>query len=304
MHEYAILCPGQGSQTPQMFDMVVANVAGRDVVETFSDMLKTDLVARARSGDRLFDNDFAQPAIVALACGTWAALSPWLPTPLAFAGYSVGELSAWSCAGALDTRVAAAAAQARALAMTQHAPQGCGMLATGGLPVSVLCSHANRLHLAIVNDRDHIVLSGTDADMVQAQERLSAHGAWTRRLDVHVPSHTPLLAAAASEFSTWLLTVPTRQIAAPIIRGIDGRRCLDASYLCHALSRAICETIRWDDCRREITECGGQILLELGPGRALTRLADHDDPRPVARSTADFRSLDAAAEWLMRQLET
>lgn len=303
MHEYAILCPGQGGQTPQMFDLVASHPDGRAVLEAFGDVLSTDLVARARAADRLFDNDNAQPALVALACATWAVLEPMLPAPALFAGYSVGEVSAWSCAGAFDHRNAATTARARAAAMTAHAPASCGMLATGGLPIPALLSHAEGMHLAIVNDDDHIVLGGTAHDLEAAQERLVRHGAWIRRLDVHVPSHTPLLAGASAEFGAWLQPVPLRPASAPVIRGIDGRRCLRSDDLKEALPRAIAEPIRWIDCQREIGECGARVWLELGPGRALTRLAESAEAKPVTRSVADFRSLEAAAAWVVRQLE-
>lgn len=302
MQELAILCPGQGSQSPDMFHLVIGHARGREVLEAFSDAGACDLVARARAGDRLFDNDYAQPALVALACATWAVLEPWVPPPALFAGYSVGEVSAWSCAGAIDYADAATTAQARAAIMSAHAPPDCGMLAAGGLPIPVLLSHASGLHLAIVNSDDHVVLGGRVDEMVAAQDRLSSHGAWTRRLDVHVPSHTPLLEAASSEFAAWLQRIRPRPISAPVIRGTDGRRCLRPSDLLEALPRAIAQPIRWGDCQREIAECGAGVLLELAPGRALARLADSAERHFVARSVADFRSLEAVAEWVRNRL--
>ncbi|MBA3595966.1 MAG: acyltransferase domain-containing protein [Methylibium sp.] len=303
MQDYAILCPGQGSQSPDMFELVAADPRGREVLEEASDTLAYDVLAKARSGDGLFDNAFAQPAMVALARATWALLEPQIPTPALFAGYSVGEVSAWSCAGAWDVRLSVAVAVARARIMDAHSPPNYGMLAARGLPLERLLAHATGLHLAIVNDVDHAVLAGADAALGAAEATLASHGAWTRRLGVHVPSHTPVLKTAASKFGAFLATTPSQPVSAPVLRGVDGRRCLQSSEAPQALQRAVCEPIRWDDCMREIVESGVRVVLDLGPGRALANLCSQAHPQLTARSVADFRSARGVVDWLHRQVE-
>ncbi|MBA3623370.1 MAG: acyltransferase domain-containing protein [Methylibium sp.] len=302
MQHYAILCPGQGSQSPDMFELVAADPRGREVLEEASHTLAYDVLAKARSGDGLFDNAFAQPAMVALARATWTLLEPQVPTPALFAGYSVGEVSAWSCAGAWDVRLSVAVAVERARLMDAHSPPGYGMLAARGLPLERLLAHAPGLHLAIVNDIDHAVLAGADAALGAAEAALASHGAWTRRLDVHVPSHTPVLQTAASEFGAFLATTPIRPVSAPVLRGVDGRRCLQSSEAPQALQRAVCEPVRWDDCMRGIVESGVRVVLDLGPGQTLAKLCAQAHPELVTRSVADFRSARGVADWLHRQL--
>ena len=69
-----------------------------------------------------------------------------------------------------------------------------------------------------------------------------------------------------------------------------------------ALARAIARTIRWDRCQQQLVESGVGIVLELGPGHALARMAAESMPDVAARSVSDFRSLDGVAQWLTRQL--
>lgn len=304
MSGFAVVCPGQGTQSPDMFDLACADPHGAEVIAEFSDALDCDLLARVKSGEGLSDNRLAQPAMVASALATWTLLAPRLPAPALFAGYSVGEVSAWSCAGAWDIRQTAAVIRTRAKLMDEAAPPGCGMLAVMGLDARSVRTKAAEasLHVAIVNDADHVVLAGRVADIQAAGTWFDAHGARTRRLDVRVPSHTPMMSDAARAFETFLQASSWSPVDAPVLRGIDGRAVERGEDGVLALSRALAEPIRWDDCMQALVEAGVTVVLELGPGRSLTKLCADAHPHLVVRSVADFRSADGVATWLERQL--
>lgn len=306
MRDYAIVCPGQGTQSPDMFDLVATHPRGLAVLQAFGAALGRDLVAEAQAGTGLHANAWAQPALVALARASWEILAPELPAaPAAFAGYSVGEVSAWSCAGAWDVAGSARLAATRAALMDAASPPGSGMLAVRGLPLRAIGEQADAagLHVAIVNGDDHAVLAGPTAALDAAEAALAPRGAWLRRLEVQVPSHTPLLAAAAERFAAVVADVPARAPAAPVLRGIDGRRCFDAPGGLAALARAIAEPVRWADCMRELSESGVRVVLELGPGRSLAKLLAEAQPDIDVRSAADFRSWRGVADWLRARLD-
>lgn len=304
MRDYAVLCVGQGSQSPEMFDFALAHPAGREVVEAFADAIGLDLVAHARTGNDLFENAFAQPALVAASLATWAVLGAHLPEPRLLAGYSVGELAAWGCSGAWSAAECAAIATTRARVMDEATPVGCAMLAVRGLRRGEVAALAGDLHRAIVNGVDHVVLAGDEARLAAASERLVTRGATVRRLQVRVPSHTPILRAASDAFRDALVTSPPRDVAIPVLRGVDGQPCRRGADAGDALARAISQTIRWDRCEEQMAEAGALVLLELGPGNALTRIASESEHPFISRSVADFRSLDSVVAWLIRQLET
>ena len=52
----------------------------------------------------------------------------------------------------------------------------------------------------------------------------------------------------------------------------------------------------------ELREAGCAVLLELGPGIDLTRMARDRLPGVVIRSIAKLRSLDCAVAWVTRPL--
>lgn len=301
MTPFAILCPGQGAQSPTMFDLVIDDPEGAAVVDAFSTAAGIDLVARSAANDRLDANVQAQPAVVAATLATWTLLARHLPAPTLFAGYSVGEVSAWACAGAWSLADAALVTTRRARAMDAYGPNDCGMLAVRGLSRDEIEGRAD-LFVAIVNGSDHVVLAGPDAALEAASIAFAARGAWVRRLDVRVPSHTPLMREAATHFAEAVQPVATHDVTSRVLRGVDGASCRRGVDAISALSRAICEPIRWDACQRALSEAGVGVALEIGPGRALAGLCAAQCPGVVVRSVADFRSLDGVVDWLLRQL--
>jgi [acyl-carrier-protein] S-malonyltransferase len=303
MGELAILCPGQGTQSETMFDLALATEKGAATLAAFSTAAGEDVVARVRAGDRLFDNAFAQPAMVGAALATWAALAEQLPAPALFAGYSVGEVSAWACAGAWSAADVPRVANARAMAMDRFGPPDCGMLAVRGLPAAQAADWVPGLAVAIVNEGDHVVLAGPIRLLDEAEPMLAARGAWTRRLDVRVPSHTPSMAAAARAFSDAVAGIAHRDVAARVLGGTDGTGRSRGADAAATLARAIDHTLRWDACMNAIRESGVRVALELGPGRSLANLCQANCPEVSVRSIADFRTIAGVVNWVVRELE-
>jgi [acyl-carrier-protein] S-malonyltransferase len=304
MADLAVLCPGQGTQTETMFDIALESAGGAGVLAAFAEAGAADLVGRVRAGDRLFENAFAQPAMVAAALALWTTLSERLPAPALFAGYSVGEVSAWACAGGWSAVDAARVAAARADAMDRFSPPACGMLAVRGLPADEGAGWVDGLDVAIVNEADHVVLAGPVALFDEAERLLGGRGAWTRRLDVHVPSHTPSMTRASEAFAAALRDLRCRDVAARVLGGVDGvgrKRGVEATDL---LARAVRETLRWDACMAAIRESGVRVALELGPGRSLANLCQANCPEVSVRSIADFRTVDGIVNWVVRELDT
>src|ERR1700689_238253 len=193
----AILCSGQGGQHPAMFDLVgncpeaepvfaaAAAVWGRDP-RTF--------VKEAAPAD-LFSDFTGQILCCTQALAAWAALGTDRPTRAVIAGYSIGELAAWGCAGAFDELSILRLAQRRAAVMDEAAPKESGLAVITGLrrPIieAILARHA--LSVAIVNDVDSFTIGGGRPALRAACEEAAAWGAnRPLMLPVAVPSHTPL----------------------------------------------------------------------------------------------------------------
>jgi [acyl-carrier-protein] S-malonyltransferase len=235
----------------------------------------------------------------------WEALRAFLPEPRALAGYSVGELAAYGCAGALEPGEAARLARVRALAMDDAFAGPGGLVAVRGLPLprmQRLCAE-HGVEIAIINDLDRLVIGGPREALNSCAGAAQAAGAKVTPLNVALPSHTTLMRPAAQKFRLALEAAAWRAITIPVMAGISGAPVYARAQAIDVLSLQVAQTVNWAACLEGLMEMGCSCLLELGPGNALSRMARERFPDLPARSVADFHSLDGVIDWARRQLE-
>jgi len=295
---FALLFSGQGTQHPAMLPWL----ADDSLVRGMCAQLGIDDWRRALADpDWAERNDNAQTLLTGLALAAWGQLVPMVPSPAAVAGYSVGELAAFSAAGVIDSATAAVLAPQRAEAMDRCAARSPGgLLAVSGLSEQKL-EHLRveaGLELAIRNGNASVVLGGPIAALDDAERTAKAAGAQCTRLRVNVASHTPWMREAAESFSLTLAEVPFH---APkvVLFSNAGDRIRDAKSARAALAAQIAQTVRWDECMENILARQVRCVLEVGPGQALARMWNQRYPSIPARACDDFRSADAIAAWLI-----
>jgi len=292
-----LLCPGQGGQHAGMFDLARTDVQAAAWLE-LAGLPAFDAAA-------MFDNCIAQPTIVGATLAMWQALRPRVPKPALVAGYSVGELSAYGVAGALDPLDCVQLAATRAQLMDAQAgttpPQA--LVAIGG----VLIERARALAgdhgfaIAIVTGSDGCIAGGLAVQLPQLAQAVTTAGGSLQLLPVGIASHTALMAGAVVPFSDALLAAPWRAPICPVLSGTGAAPVTDRGRAVAALSRQLSAPILWSDCMDACFEAGITVALELGPGAALARMLQARQPHIACRSVADFRSLDGIVAWLDRQ---
>jgi [acyl-carrier-protein] S-malonyltransferase len=297
----AILCSGQGAQHPAMLDMIEDHQAASEIITTGEAELGFDLHEALKQGDRIFHNAIAQPLISLTQLALWTALRPDAPSPAAFCGYSVGELGAYACSGALDAVELARIAAARAALMDQAAAATHGsMLALQGLrrdEVAILCEEY-RAWIAIAIGTEEFVIGGEDAALSQLSAAFVERGAKLTRLKVGVASHTPLLSNAVQSFRAVLDASSIAAPVTPVVAGIDAAWVVRRETVIEKLAQQLDRTIEWGACMDTLYERGCRVFLELGPGRALARMTQARFADADARSVDDFRSLEGVSSWM------
>jgi [acyl-carrier-protein] S-malonyltransferase len=289
-----------------MFDLALAASAGQRVLEAARRVLGEDPVALARSGaGRVFANAVAQPLVCAATLATWEALRDRLPLPRVVAGYSVGELSGWACAGGLDAAEAVGLAARRAAAMDQATSGPAGLLALRGLPLARLeqLAAAAGAALAIVNGPDHVVAGGGAAALAALAASATASGATTvLRLPIDVAAHTGALAAAVAPFAAALAASGLHDPQVPVLAGTSGLPLRRRAEGVQALSTQLSHRLEWARCLAAAAELGCTVFLELGPGQALTRMVEELVPGAAARAVAAFRGVEGVLRWVEQRL--
>ncbi len=303
----AILCPGQGAQHPGMFAALRTEPLAREVIDEASHLLDLDLwrLDQEPVDERLFQNAVAQPLICSAALAAWRALSTRVPEPVLCAGYSIGELAAYGCCGALSVAAMVKLAHARAVLMNACDSAHGGMLAVRGLlkpQLDVICARFGA-QIAIENGADHFVIGGARPALEQIAGHAAQEGASTvRMLQVSIISHTSVLEPVAFAFKARLRGVAAQAPVFPVLAGISGAAVDNWPAAVDALAAQLMQTIRWSTCIEAAVERGATAFLELGPGASLVRMLQESHPELHARSLSDFRSIDGAARWVERVL--
>jgi [acyl-carrier-protein] S-malonyltransferase len=309
MNDWALICSGQGAQSPALFSQFPFTAAGLAVRQRVLDSgtlpapVAAWLAAPSAHPEQIYQDAFAQPLLCLYQAMVWAELAPLLPAPHLAAGYSLGELSAYGCAGVLAAEDVVALAAERARLMDAAAPPGRMIAVTGASPATAAALAAPLGgHLAIAISETHCVL-GCLADRAEA---LAAALKSTARdaviLPVSVASHTPLLDAAVAPFREALRTRPCARFHFSVLAGIDATAVATAAAMLRTLPEQIHHTLRWDLVRSRLTEGGCPVLLELGPGSQLAHIALAEDGLRDVRSVSEFRTPSGIAAWLKRAL--
>ncbi|NDZ18669.1 ACP S-malonyltransferase [Variovorax sp. WS11] len=294
---FALLFSGQGNQHPAMLPWIADDA----IVDDMRTRLGVEDWRRALADPGWAErNDNAQTLLTGLALAAWSQLAPLVAPPAAIAGYSVGELPAFSAGGVLEPAATVELARRRAEAMDECAARAPGgLLAVSGLSRIGLerLRAQTGLALAIRNGEDSVILGGPIAALVQAQPMAEHEGAQCTRLRVNVASHTPWMREAADRFSRTLENV---RFHAPrvVLFSNAADRIRDASSARFALAAQIATTVRWDECMENVMGRQVRCVLEIGPGQALARMWSQRYPSVPARACDDFRSAAAIAAWL------
>jgi [acyl-carrier-protein] S-malonyltransferase len=299
----AILCSGQGAQHPAMLDMIADHPDAHNVIKAGEAVLGFKLRDVLAQRDGMFRNAVAQPLICLTQLALWTALRQDAPKPAAFCGYSVGELAAYACAGALDAAELARIAIARAALMDKAAAATHGgLLALQGLRrdvVARLCA-GQRAWIAIAIGAEEFVVGGEDAALARLNKELSERGAKLTPLKVGLASHTPLLSDAVQPFRALLTASALAAPATPVVAGIDAAWVVRRETAIDKLALQLDHTIEWAGCLDMLYERGCRVFLELGPGRALARMTQARFADVDARAVDDFRSLEGVSSWLAK----
>ncbi|XHS76952.1 acyltransferase domain-containing protein [Burkholderiaceae bacterium UC74_6] len=299
---FALLFSGQGTQHPDMLpwlvdDSLVRATCVRLGVEDWRSALADPEWAQRNSN--------AQTLLTGLSLAAWLQVAGHVARPTAIAGYSVGELAAFSAAGVISAQAAAGLATQRAEAMDRSAAAvPGGLLAISGLEeerLKQLCVEFG-LALAIRNGIESVIVGGPREALDVAAVSATRSGGQCTRLRINVASHTPWMTEAAASFAGALSSVDFQAPQTLLFSNVADR-IRDAASARFALATQVNHTVRWDECMENIAARQVSCVLEVGPGHALSRLWNTRFPAIPARSSDDFRSVTAVSSWLNRSAD-
>jgi [acyl-carrier-protein] S-malonyltransferase len=305
MSKFAIVFPGQGSQTVGMLAELGEQY---DVVQqTFaeaSDALGYDLWSLVQNGpaEDLNQTFRTQPALLAASVAIWRVWqSLGLEMPTILAGHSLGEYSALVCAGVIDFSQAIKLVELRGQLMQEAVPVGSGaMFAIIGLDDNAIANAcieaANGQIVSPVNFNSpgQVVIAG-EKDAVQRAGELCKEAGAKRALPlpVSVPSHCALMKPAADKLAETLKAMTFNLPEIPVINNVDVIAESDPEKIKDALVRQLYNPVRWTETVQKMHDQGIEKLFEVGPGKVLTGLTKRIVKTLAAEAVNDTASLNS-----------
>jgi [acyl-carrier-protein] S-malonyltransferase len=278
------LFPGQGSQEIGMAsDLFKADAPFRELVSRASERTGSDLEKICLRGPEreLTRTKNLQPLLVCVSLGYLRHLTEKGIRADKVLGHSLGEISALAAAGIVSFETAVDIAAKRGELMDATAAR-----LSGGMAAVISSEREAVLHLlaqkfpndqiVLANDNapNQLVISGEIAALEQfaalvASEKLGQ----CRRLAVAGSWHSPLMAQARREFSSWLDTIEFHPPKVPLIFNVTAGAESDPQKIRQLVARNLVEPVRWRTAMDSLRGAEKAALFEIGPGRVLSGLA-------------------------------
>ena len=283
---FSVIFPGQGSQMVGMgkefydkFDLV------KNLFKEADDTLNfpiSKLILEGPKGELDLTVN-TQPAIFLVSYSIYNVIKKEFNIDLSkakyFAGHSLGEYSALSCAGYLNLSETLKILRIRGDAMQNSVPKGeGGMVAVLGSTVEIiekiLKDNEQNLSIQIANDNSEgqIVLSGKTDDLDKLILILKENTIKNIKLPVSAPFHCSLMNKATNIMSNELNKLNFIEGENKLISNVTANEISNTSELKDLLVKQIENRVRWRESVINMINNDVNHFIEIGPGKVLSGL--------------------------------
>ena len=283
---FSVIFPGQGSQIVGMgkeffdkFDIV------KNLFKEADDTLNFPISKLILEGpkDELDLTANTQPAIFLISYSIYNVINKEFNIDLSkakyFAGHSLGEYSALSCAGYLSFSDSLKILRIRGDAMQNSVPKGQGgMVAVLGSTVEtiekILKDNEQNLSAQIANDNSEgqIVLSGKIEDLDKLIIVLKENNIKNIKLPVSAPFHCNLMNKATNIMSEELNKLNFIKGDNKLISNVTAKEISNTDELKDLLIKQIENRVRWRESVINMINNDINHFIEIGPGKVLSGL--------------------------------
>ncbi len=283
---FSVIFPGQGSQAVQKgkefydkYDLV------KNLFNEADDVLGISLSKIILEGpkEELDLTINTQPAIFLISYSIFNVIKKEFEIDLNsakyFAGHSLGEYSALSCAGYLNFAQTIKLLKKRGEAMQNAVPEGeGGMVAVLGSKVEIiekiLKDNSDSFFAEIANDNSEgqIVLSGKSVDLNKLIETLKSKSIKNIKLPVSAPFHCKLMNKATNIMKEEIDNVNFIRGNNILISNVTADEISNEDELKMLLINQIENRVRWRESVINMINKGIIQFIEIGPGKVLSGL--------------------------------
>ena len=283
---FSVIFPGQGSQIVGMgkefydkFDIV------KNLFKEADEMLNFPISKLILEGpkDELDLTANTQPAIFLISYSIFNVIKKEFNIDLSkakyFAGHSLGEYSALSCAGYLSFSDTLKILRIRGDAMQNSVPKGQGgMVAVLGSTVEIiekiLKENEQNFNAQIANDNSEgqIVLSGKIEDLDKLIIILKENNIKNIKLPVSAPFHCSLMNKTTNIMREELNKLNFMNGGNKLISNVTAKEISNTDELKDLLIKQIENRVRWRESAINMINNDINHFIEIGPGKVLSGL--------------------------------
>jgi len=283
---FSVIFPGQGSQMVGMgkefynkFDLV------KKLFKEADDALNFHISKLVLDGpkEELDLTINTQPAIFLISYSIFNVVKKEFNIDLFkakyFAGHSLGEYSALSCAGYLNFSDTLKILRIRGDAMQNSVPKGeGGMIAVLGSTVEfvekILKDSEQKFNVQIANDNSdgQIVLSGKNKDLENLILILKENSIKNIKLPVSAPFHSNLMSKATNIMLEELNKLSFKDSQNKLISNVTAEEIKNVDDLKILLIKQIENRVRWRESVINMIKNEVNHFIEIGPGKVLSGL--------------------------------
>jgi len=288
---FSVIFPGQGSQIVGMgkefFDRYKIV---KELFQEADNVLNFDITKMIFEGPKESLNltENTQPAIFLVSYSIYKVVKEEfninLDNAKYFAGHSLGEYSALSCAGYLDFSQTIKILRIRGEAMQNSVPKGeGGMLAILGTKIDeiekMLKDNEKNFRAQIANDNSdgQIVLSGQNTDLDHLSNFLKDKKIKNIKLPVSAPFHCDMMAKATEIMRNELDNIKFNESKNKLISNVTANEVQNVENLKSLLISQIEKRVRWRESIVNMINSGVNEFIEIGPGKVLAGLVKRID---------------------------
>ncbi|HEX6310755.1 MAG TPA: ACP S-malonyltransferase [Acidimicrobiia bacterium] len=300
----AVIFPGQGTQEPGMA-LPWRDEPAWSAVERAEAALGEPLGALITEApaEQLARTREAQLAVLLTSLVAWETVRPRIARPVAFAGHSLGQVTALIAAGVLDVedgvRFAARRAELTQAAADAHPGRMAALLGATLEQAEDACTAApDGCWVANDNAPGQVVVAGTPEGVDAATARAKELGV-KRAMPLNVGGafHTPLMDDARTALAAEVVPgLSLHTPGAPVVSNHDGAGYDDGGGWRDRLPEHVAVPVRWRPSQETIAGLGATVCLEVGHGSMLAALAKRTIPDVTVQGIASPSDLPALQE--------
>ncbi|MFO0946589.1 MAG: SDR family NAD(P)-dependent oxidoreductase [Planctomycetota bacterium] len=236
-----------------------------------------DILKSSKSNGTHSATEYAQPLLFAIQVSLAQMWQEWGVRPSALLGHSVGEMAAACVSGvfSIEDGIRLVATRGR---LMQELPSGGGMVAILKNVAEVdkyLIDHSKDLVIAGINAPNNTVVAGNKESLATLTKELQRDGMDVIPLRVTHAFHSPLMEPILSRLTAFAETIEHKPPTIPLVSNLTGSwhdmNCPPRPEYWAMHAR---HCVRFADGANELLHHGHDLLLEIGPGSTLTRLAE------------------------------